>query len=411
MIFFHRNRRAVALLFSVFVCAGLLLPARQIEAASPATDITGANPVVRQMCGKRIALIGESPVHGFGKTLEFKVELVRRLVDQCHYNAVFFESGIYDFLNIQKRAKSGDEVNDSMISAAIGGLWANKEVAPLIPFLRGKVNSGSLYLSGLDDQLGRGTWAQREMSADLVAHLQPDQKARCLAILQKYMLWQYTPEAPYGPQDKALILGCLDSIQARLSQTRTSIATWRNDDEAMIDNLKRYFDRDFQEVPAGTDETTQSVNKRDRSMYMNFRWLLSQLPPHARVIVWTATTHAAKDLSAIPGREKMIPLGAYIHRDFNRHTFTLGFSAYSGSYAMAGQPIRPLIPAPPTSLESQSFAGRDSDTIYLSRSELRKAGLIAARPLGTSFTPARWDKVLDGLVIFRQEQAPGYLKR
>lgn len=159
------------------------------------------------------------------------------------------------------------------------------------------------------------------------------------------------------------------------------------------------------------DETTLWMNKRDRSMYLNFRWLLSQLPPHSKVIVWAATVHAAKELNTVAGYESRIPLGSYIHRDFRSRAFALGFSAYSGSYAMVGQPVRPLSPSPPTSLESQSLAGRDSDTVYISWSELRKIGLIAARPLGTSFTTARWEKVLDGLVIFRHEHAPDYLKR
>jgi hypothetical protein len=67
--------------------------------------------------------------------------------------------------------------------------------------------------------------------------------------------------------------------------------------------------------------------------------------------------------------------------------------------------------APGTSLEGQSFASRDSDTVYLSRKQLRKFGPIAARPLGTDFKTARWDEVLDGLVVFREERAPEYLKR
>ena len=71
----------------------------------------GANPdadlVVHELCGKRIALLGESPSHGYGRTLQFKVELVRRLIDECHYNAFFIESGIYDFLNFRKKLKSG----------------------------------------------------------------------------------------------------------------------------------------------------------------------------------------------------------------------------------------------------------------------------------------------------------------
>src|SRR5438045_7929684 len=77
--------------------------------------------VVRDLWGKSVAMLGESPLHGFGKTLEFKVGLVRRLVDECHFNAFFIESGIYDFLNIQRRLKSGQEVTEPMVAAAIGG--------------------------------------------------------------------------------------------------------------------------------------------------------------------------------------------------------------------------------------------------------------------------------------------------
>lgn len=391
--------------FAVFLII-LALPTCLSRAASPVAD-TNIGAVVREMCGRSVALIGESPVHGFGRTLEFKVCLIRRLIGGCHFNAVFFESGIYDFLNTQEQAKSGRDVTDSMIAAAVGGLWANKEVQPLIPFLRGKVTGGSVYLGGLDDQLGRGTWAQHEMPSALAAYLPGGERARCLAILQKHMLWQYTSDAPYGPGDKARILGCLDSIDAQLSKTSTAHGA---DDRAMIDSLKRQFDRDFQNVPKGVDEDSLGWTERDRSMYLNFRWLLSQLPPRSKVIVWAATVHAAKDLNTVPGDESRVPLGFYIHQDFRSRAFALGFSAYSGSYAMAGQPVRPLGPAPQGSLEGRSFADRDGDVVYLSRRELREMGPIAARPLGTNFTTARWDKVLDGLVIFRRERAPEYLR-
>ena len=389
---------------SLMICAFLTCPG---QATGPASRDTSIGPVVREMCGKSVALLGEPRMHGFGKTLELKVELVRRLIDECHYDAVFFESGIYDFLNIQELVRSGQDVTDTTIAAAIGGLWASQEVRRLIPFLRARVTSGSLYLGGLDDQLGRGTWAQNAMPAALAAYLAGDQKARCLAVLRQYMLWQYPSDAPYGPQDKARILGCLDSIDA---QSRATGAPGRAAHQAMIAGMKRLFDRDFQNVPAGTDETTLSWNERDRSMYLNFRWLESQLPPHSKVIVWAATVHAAKQLSAVPGDESEIPLGFYVHQDLGNRAFALGFSAYSGSYAMAGRPVQPLPPAPRGSLEDRVFAGRDSETVYLSRSDLRKIGPVAARPLGTNFTTARWERVLDGLLIVRREQAPEYLR-
>jgi erythromycin esterase-like protein len=140
------------------------------QSASPAVEVKDADPVVHALCGKSVALLGESPVHGFGKTLEFKVKLDRRLVDECHFNAFFIEGGTYDFLNIQIRLKSGQEVTEQMVAAAIGGLWATREVQPLIPFLLDRAKAGRVILGGLDDQIGRGTYAQREMASDLVEY-------------------------------------------------------------------------------------------------------------------------------------------------------------------------------------------------------------------------------------------------
>ena len=378
-------------------------PNQPAGAEARATSI--ADQVVHDLCGKRVALLGEPPMHGFGNTLEFKVEVARRLVDQCHYSAFFIESGAYDFLNIQKALKSGRTVTVPMIAAAIGGLWATREVEPLIPFLLEKARGGALVLGGLDDQLGRGTYAQRQMPADLMEYLQGDDKVQCLAILQKHTLWQYSSDAPYSPKDRALILGCLDKIELNLSLPRDGDA--REYELAMIENLKRSFARDFKhDVPFGVDPNTQDFNDRDNSMYMNFRWLMSRLPPDSKAIVWTATSHAAKDLSGVPGQEKWVPLGSYIRREFKGEAFVLGVSAYSGTYDMARQPVRSLAAAPANSLEGQAFVNGDSDTRYLDANQIRTFGSILARPLGPDFKTANWGDVLDGLVIFREERPP-----
>ena len=160
-----------------------------------------------------------------------------------------------------------------------------------------------------------------------------------------------------------------------------------------------------------SNQKVKSWNDRDRSMYLNFQWWLSRLPTNRKVIVWAATVHVAKSLSGIDGFEGKVPLGSYIRRDFGERAFSLGFSAYSGSYAFVGQPVRELSAAPDSSLEWRVFANRDSDTVYIPLKQLRKFGSVGARPLGTDFKTARWDEVLDGLVVFRRERAPQYLPR
>lgn len=383
--------------------------------SSPSLSAADAPPdadrVVQELCGKSVALLGESPLHGFAKTLEFKVALVPRLMDECHYNAFFIESGIYDFLNIEKRLKSGQEVGEPMLAAAIGGLWATREVQPLIPFLLDRAKAGRVVLGGLDDQVQRGGYAQLEMSADLVGYLQGEEKARCLAILQKNALWQYTEDSPYSPKDKALIQGCLDNIENSLTNAPASAAPWREYYTAMVEARKKSLAWDFRQLPKGVDENILTSNERDQWMYLNFQWLVSRLPAHSKVIVWAANTHVAKDLSGVPGKEELVPFGSYVRHEFKSRAFALGFSAYSGSYAMTGQPVRPLSLAPGDSLEARTFAGRQSDTAYLSSKDLRKLGSIPARLAGSTFNTARWSSVLDGLIIFREDRPPDFLPR
>jgi erythromycin esterase-like protein len=221
------------------------------------------------------------------------------------------------------------------------------------------------------------------------------------------MQWRYSNEEPYGPKDKALILGCIGRIQAKLSPPKNGAGA--EYDVAMIENLKRAFARDFnEELPPGPDRDAQGFNGRDQSMYMNFRWFTSRLPAHSKVIVWTATTHAAKSLSGVPGQEKFVPLGSYIQREFKRDAFVLGFSAYSGTYAMARQPERPLPAAPANSLEAQAFDGGDSDIRYVNPSQILARKSVPAGPLGPGFKIANWADVLDGLVVFREERPPHF---
>ena len=404
-----RCRGAVGLFVLLSACL-LTAARREASAATRGTPRSSDTDVVVQaLCGKTVALLGESPAHAFGKTLQFKVEVVRRLIDECHYRAFFIESGIYDFLDIQKTLDAGGPLTPSRIAAAIGGVWATRDVEPLIPFLLERAQRGAVTLGGLDDQLGRGTYAQLGMPADLVTYLSDDAKARCLAILQKHTLWQYTNDAPYNASDKAQIVGCLDAIAARLSARQSRDAPFREYDLAAVASLKRSFARDFSDAgPPGVDPTIQTFNARDQSMYMNFQWLMARLPVNTKVIVWAANIHVAKDLSGIPGLESRVPLGSYIRREFADRSFALGFSAYGGSYGMARQPVRQLSVAPPASLEGQAFAKDSAETRYFTLGQLRAFGAAPARLTGLDFRTAKWNDVLDGVVVFREERPPDF---
>lgn len=398
--------RAVVLGFAVWLWfgAGSLMYS---QTASPETSSSAAmDQVVKDACGKEVVLLGEPPVHGFGKVLDFKADLSRRLINQCHFNGFFIESGIYDFLNIQKTHQSGARVTAEMIRPAIGGIWANQETERLIPELVRGAESGTLTLGGLDDQLARGTYAQHRMVDDLVLYISGDSRDHytCRSALERHTLWQYSNDSPYSPADKTRLIDCLKKIESAASKHHTYDAKC---DREMAVNLKRFLARDFPKPAAnGISEDLQSANDRDRSMYENFKWLMSRMPAHSKVIVWTATVHAAKDLAQVPGDEKRASTGSFIHRHLGNKAFALGFSEYSGSYAFGSRPALRLTLAPENSLEASAFAGNEATIRYFDSNELGKFGRVAARPLGIDFTVANWDEVFDGIIVFREEHPP-----
>ena len=357
--------------------------------------------VVHDACGKRVVFLGEPPMHGFARTLELKAEIAQRLVKSCGFNAFFIESGAYDFLNIRTRLAAHQPVTQTTIAAAIGGLWAVKEVEPLLPLLLDGAQRGALVLGGLDDQLGRGTYAQLQMPADLVEFLTGDDKTRCLAVLQRHMLYRYTNDAPYGSEDKARILECVDKIDVGLRGRPASPA--RDDAKAMLENLRRLFARDFRAAPSAAG---QDFNDRDASMYENFKWWQSRLPAGSKMIVWTATNHAARNLAGVDGLSNLVSLGSQIRRGFNGQAFVLAFSPLSGTYALGRQPARTLIAAPESSLEAKALQSAEADIRYVDTKTLSQFGSIAARPLGADFKTARWSEVVDALVVLRQEHPP-----
>jgi erythromycin esterase-like protein len=377
----------------------VLVAAGDVTAQQPPVSGRELDAVVHDLCDKSVALLGESPLHAFGHTLELKSELVRRLVTECHYNVLLVESGIYDWLNLQKRPIAERDAPAVLVATAFGGLWASQEVQPLFPFLVDNARSGKLILGGIDDQVGRGSYAQAGLTPDVLQYLDASERAQCSKTLERHMRWQYTSEAPYDRRANAAILSCLEHVGTAIGSSHTANAAL---DAIMVRSLMRSFRRDF---PAAEDSgSIQRFNARDRSMYENFAWYVSWLPAGSKIMVWAATTHIAKTLATVPGQEAFIPLGSYIHRDYGSRAFAVGFSAYAGTYGMPHQAPRELLIAPDSTLEARALARTGAPEHYLGTAELEAAGVIAARPTGAAFTRARWSEALDGLVVLRKER-------
>lgn len=350
--------------------------------------------LVGSLCDKQVVLLGEAD-HGDGRSWQIKSSIVRALVASCGFNAVAFESGMYDFLALEAAYQAGTATRADLASA-IGAIWSGaRQMQPLVSDLHSWSSSGSVRVLGIDDQIhSTAYFAQRGLPAALTAHLADRRGAQCEAGLFRHTTWAYDDAHPFDEQANERLLACLDEVGVALQSRLRS--PQRFGELAMAESLHRFLSRSF------VSDAAESFNARDASMFQNLRWHLDRLGPETRLIVWTAGIHAARTLEPIEAYRGRIPLGGQFGALDDGRLASIGFTAASGASQPRGRPRLVLDPAPADSLEGRAL-GDGQALRYLDADALAGFGAIAARPLGHRYHRARWDQVFDGLVVLREE--------
>jgi erythromycin esterase-like protein len=390
---FHRlaNRIAQLLILTASIASSTIFAASD---AAPRHRTPELDRLLAEVCKKQTVLIGEDGHHGSGATLSLKVDLVRRLIEECGFNAVYFESSIYDFIDLQHRIDQG-MASPEMLADAIGGLWSvTSEVDPLVTYLYARAKTDQVSLAGLDLQFGSATsvYTRTRFPHELTSFLGNPLRKECEFEINRLARWSYDEDQQYldarGRLDECA-MAIENGIAAQAGSDPGGTAA------VMIKNFRGHL-----ALSSG-----DSLNKRDQAMYENFLWHRSHRPDRNKIIVWCATVHAAKDLSFL-GRDRR-SLGSYIHASQKDKVATIGFTALAGSYGRnPGAPYQ-LAPASADSLESRAFSGLHGDLVYLNPEQLKAFGVSSARPLDYAKPAhAQWSDVVDGLVILREEHPP-----
>lgn len=348
------------------------------------------------MCGRELAILGEA-THGDGRTLEFKAALVRRLVAECSYDAVFFEASHYDFLDFSRRIRMRETVTEEMLGSSIGRIWNQyEEMAPLIAWLFDEAAAQRLAVGGLDDQLGSAGayYSIAGMPGELASVLESPRREHCQDALRRRIYSDYGQDRPYREAERVLIRGCLGEIRMGLQRLRSPRELLQ-----MVAAFERYVSRDF------VDQTSM-IRGRDESMFRNLEWLRAQLPDQSKIIVWTATSHAARDARASQAFPEGGSFGEHVSRTYGRRAFVLGFSAASGSYLLGPGAERAVPPADPESVEARALGDPPADVAYLDTGDLARIGTANGGLFLHAPASADWSRVVDGLVVFREERPP-----
>lgn len=273
---------------------------------------------------KRIVLIGESS-HGIGDYYSLKARLVKFLHQECGFEILSLESGIADvFTEYQKT----DTISArSLRNNTVFGNFQCKEILPLFDYIKQTYATPKpLIYSGFDSQ-------NFSSSLRLLRLIMKELRGRTgdslVNNLEKYykipsLLWQ---------EDRAPLFALADTIKSAAKEMLQFVQS----NKPLICQQYKLSDLSFRFLLRALSNHIESVSlnwntedpsaKRDSIMAGNLFWLMDEIYPNKKVIVWAHNGHIGKK-STIGNPYKW--LGQYVRERFGKSAFHIGLFAREG---------------------------------------------------------------------------------
>ena len=387
-----QSSRALVLVLLSVLTGGCAVPRghpvnqQTLRSGLDAESSVEVDSLVRDVCGKTVVLLGEEPHHGGGHTLEIKSELVQRLIERCGFNAVYFESGVYEFADLDRRLAAGTSAPEQ-VADAIGGLWSvSSAIDPLVGYLYAQASAGRIRLAGLDPQLASATsgYEKGALADDLMQGLNEPRRSTCAEVISRRTNWRYDTEHPDDAAERDRLVECFREAG----------------DAAQPDSVFSVLARATQAILTNPPGGGPGWETRERQMAHLFRWHQRQSPGASRAIVWTANVHAARYSESVSGAVR--PFGDELQAEYGDRLSSIAFTALGGAY---GRRDSTPIAAGPESLEARVLADGAKPLRYLPKAALAELGVVDALLLNYDKTRrADWSLLFDGAVVLREEK-------
>ena len=242
--------------------------------------------VVNAVCQKQIVLLGELPTHGEAHTFDAKSKIADRLMTQCGFTAILFEAPIYDFIGLE-RAAAARTAAPEQLDNAIGRFWWTRELTSWRRALFEAATSQRVVAGGTRRSKVSITshYARAALPRLIAAASSGSAATECRQTVSRHVGWTYDAKDPFDEREQLRLQQCARNAAAAAGANRSFDAA----DRVMVESFARYADRQRQGV----------TSDRDESMYQNLVWYLERLPANSRVVIWTATVHAARQRGSL----------------------------------------------------------------------------------------------------------------
>lgn len=320
---------------------------------------------------KRAVALGEN-FHQIGDYSRIKVELIKFMHEKLGYDVIAFESGMGEAAAAWAFRDNLDA--KTMMQGSIFGVWHSEETLELFDYIREQANTDHpLILTGYDMQFGSA------LSSQLVAGLlQAADPAKARTFLQsdlEAMTELYAAAGngegePDAKTKKALAdvekkyAPLYESTSALLKRKETAVRASVPTQPELYDIAQRTLSGRIAFMRMMRMDVKESYEYRDRLMAENAEWLMNDVYPGKKMILWAHNDHLAKKGSAMSLLEKgewisgFRDMGERLHEKLGDDLYVIGLYANRGSGLEIGTD-RPFSfgPMPEDSLENLLSSG------------------------------------------------------
>ena len=348
------------------------------DAARPLAASEDLDPLLELIGDARYVLLGEA-THGTSEYYTWRTAITQRLVREKGFSFVAVEGDWPDCYRVNRwvkgRPDAGDDAEAVLRTYARWPtwMWANREVAELVAWLRG--HNDPLPAERQVGFYGLDVYSLWDSMAAVVEYLEAVDPEAARGARRAYACFDpyYEDVQEYARATALVPTSCEDEAVAMLRALRAKAPAYRED------GRDAYFDAEQNALVARNAELyyrtmvrggPTSWNVRDHHMVETLDRLMAHHGPRARAIVWEHNTHIGDARFTNMARHGMVNVGQLVRQSHDREGVVLvGFGSHRGHVLAAeewGLPVRRMRvpPAREGTFEDALHQARRGDCLF-----------------------------------------------
>ncbi len=397
----------------------------EIASIAPAdTSFNDLTPLAEAIGASRIVLLGEQ-AHGEGSTFSAKIRLVKFLHQKLGFNTLIFEAGMYDAMQSWKTARVMLNMGKHFDRIVYSQWSLSEELTPLKDYLDDQLISDMpLEFAGMDVHFVDST---QFIGYKLSTQLEQFLDNRGIQVTNwpifKKVLARSLSDMRRNKSTKSevnIFFEVLEELKESIdhmnpglaSDLEWSIGFWKRMLASIEVTMRVKYDRNYLKI---------YEKSRDREMGKNLIWLLHNVYPDEKVIVWAASFHNMKNMHLIEKQSGIdysdyTTMGHYLYQEFKEEVYSLAFTGYEGQlFDLRTHTILEYQPASPGSFEHFiNIVGKEY--FFFDFKEFRNelnwlSKPMVARLLGNLEMNAIWAKNFDGVFYIKTVEPSSRIKK